>query len=211
MLLLLDHTRRRNSVQAVVDLKQNEAWILWNCNGKMYLKFFLEAHYSFLIQVDHICSSIQFNWSGIWHIWITHRRGPLSRSQLCLFSCGGFSRSVTTLDLWTFLPKTSVQPSNFVCLSVYRHGLIRKCRIDVSVENVHKYMGSLEQQACTQGWKKAYTVNQIVRMGALNCFEKLKVSKLALQCCNNMIGLSLDAGRTLQSIRLIKSVPWIIF
>jgi len=35
-------------------------------------------------------------------------------------------------------------------------------------------MESLEQQACTQGWKKAYTVNQIVRMGALNCFEKLK-------------------------------------
>ncbi len=43
---------------------------------------------------------------------------------------------------------------------------------NICVENIHKYTRYVEY-ACAYERKKAYTTNEIVRMGALNCFEEL--------------------------------------
>ncbi len=51
-------------------------------------------------------------------------------------------------------------------------GLHTNTSYNICVENIHKYTRYVEY-ACAYERKKAYTTNEIVRMGALNCFEEL--------------------------------------
>ncbi len=41
----------------------------------------------------------------------------------------------------------------------------------IRVENIHKYIGSMEQ-ACARDEKKAYMTNQINRLKAQNCIDE---------------------------------------
>jgi len=51
-------------------------------------------------------------------------------------------------------------------------GLHTNMSYNISVKNIHKYTRYVEY-ACAYERKKAYTTNEIIRMGALNCFEEL--------------------------------------